>query len=495
MDIYAERCICGRTFSQPYALTNHQRTCQKTKKRLSSALSKAQDLWVNRKKIRLNRPDAEVSQELLRQPVAHQEPRQEVCHGFSFDHIAHIYPQQADTDPSDVCADAHLSMMERRPWTRRIRRRLLKRYRDMLPEPHPPAVQTSPSHLAPSTSDQSSHGASIPSLISSVGRRIQHFFTTKPNKFGLFRRYHRKDPPSHDPEQNVSFRDLCEADDAAGSAPPDSPPDVYHPYPNRSSFRLGEWYWNGGIQKSQASFKDLVNIVGDPAFSPTDVQNVNWDRINHALANDDEWVDQDAGWEKTEVSILVPFQPRRGAISDADAGPKQYVVGDFYHRSLVSVIKEKLSSAIDNDHFHYEPYELQWQRNKHSQPIRVHGELYTSQAFLDAHNALQNSPPEPGCTLPRHVIALMFSSDSTHLTSFGDASLWPIYLYFGNESKYRRCNPTCHLGNHVGYIKKVKHSPFSHFRVLIILFRSYLTHSGNLQRVKQVPIKRRVRPS
>jgi hypothetical protein len=247
------------------------------------------------------------------------------------------------------------------------------------------------------------------------------------------------------------------ADDAWTTSDP--PPAVYHPFPNRSSFRLGDWYWNGGTQKSQASFKDLVSIVGDPTFSPKDIQDTQWDKVNQTLADDELWDDLDAGWTKTEVSILVPFQPRRGAVSGPEAGPKQFVVGDFYHRNLVDVVKEKLSNPDHDDHFHYDPYELKWQANGKSEPVRVHGEMYSSQAFLDVHNALQNSPPEENCTLPRHIVALMFSSDSTNLTSFGDATLWPIYLFFGNESKYRRCQPTCNLGSHVAYLRKVCRSP------------------------------------
>jgi hypothetical protein len=210
-----------------------------------------------------------------------------------------------------------------------------------------------------------------------------------------------------------------------------------------------------------------VSIVGDPTFSSKDIRDTHWDKVNKTLADDEVWDDPDEGWKgwtKTEVSILVPFQPRRGTVSDPDAGPRQFVVGDFYHRNLVDVIKEKLSNPDHDDHFHYEPYELKWQPNQQSPPVRVHGEMYTSQAFLDAHNALQSSAREKDCTLSRHVIALMFSSDSTNLTSFGDATVWPIYLFFGNESKYRRCQPTCNLGNHVAYLMKVCQSPVSSCR-------------------------------
>ncbi|KAG2049274.1 hypothetical protein BDR06DRAFT_991207, partial [Suillus hirtellus] len=52
----------------------------------------------------------------------------------------------------------------------------------------------------------------------------------------------------------------------------------------------------------------------------------------------------------------------------------------------------------------------------------------------------------------------MFWSDATQLMTFGNAKLWPIYMYFGNEPKYHRCRPSCHLGNHVAYFQKLPDS-------------------------------------
>src|SRR5215472_6426550 len=46
---FSETCLCGRSFSQIYALANHRRACKQSKKRLSSALSQAKELWVDRK--------------------------------------------------------------------------------------------------------------------------------------------------------------------------------------------------------------------------------------------------------------------------------------------------------------------------------------------------------------------------------------------------------------------------------------------------------------
>ena len=266
--------------------------------------------------------------------------------------------------------------------------------------------------------------------------------------------------PSHDPEENNLSAELSDIPPEYSPSHSDSTTSFY-PYPNRSSFRLGDWYWNDGVQKSQTNFRELVHIIGDPEFNPADIRDARWDKINQILGDNspDKWLDNDAGWTNSSVSIIVPFQSRRGVAPDPSACPREFMVSGFYHRNIISVIREKLSNPIDTRHFHYEPYELHWQPRIDSPPIRVQGELYTSPAFVEAHRDLQESPGEPGCDLPRVVIALMFWSDVMHLTSFGDAELWPLYLFFGNESKYRRSKPSCHLCHHLAYFIKVSFCP------------------------------------
>ena len=238
----------------------------------------------------------------------------------------------------------------------------------------------------------------------------------------------------------------------------DSTYQPFYPYPNHTSFRLGDWFWNGGVQKSKDSFHELIQIIGDPEFHPEDVQGVKLDQVNKELGTEDEqeWLDEDAGWTHTTVTISVPYQDRHGVPLNPDAGPRNYVVNDFYYRSLVSVIREKLSGLGNCHRFHFEPYELLWQPTKDGERIRVQGKLYTSPAFIDAHREVQDLPGEPGCDLPRVVVALMFWSDVTHLTAFGNAKLWPLYMFFGNESKYARCKPSCHLCEHIAYFQTVK---------------------------------------
>jgi hypothetical protein len=101
-----------------------------------------------------------------------------------------------------------------------------------------------------------------------MSQRVRRIFKTQRNTFGLQRQYLADTLPSHDPEDVISLRDLSNV--PVANSP--SAETVFHPYPNLSSFRLGEWYWNGGAQKSQTSFKDLVDIVGDPDFRADDVR-------------------------------------------------------------------------------------------------------------------------------------------------------------------------------------------------------------------------------
>ena len=328
---------------------------------------------------------------------------------------------------------------------RRENRQLPKRYRDMLPDlpaALPPPLQSTPIPPGPEP-------ATPPSSPSSPVRK---FLTSTRNLFGLFRQYRAICFPEHDPD-NLTSNDLIDPTPSSLSA--------YHPYPTQSSFLLGEWYWNDGTKKSQSSFDNLLKIVGHPDFRPEDVARTNWRHTNVQLGRsslgEDDWEDEqvDRGWIETPIKIKVPFHKRT-----LHPGQEEFEVGKLYHRKLVSVIQEKISRASSHPHFHLEPYTLYWQPNDIAERVRVHGELYSSEAFIDVHRDLQDSPGEPGCRLPRVVVGLMFASDGTQLTAFSNAKLWPLYLAFGNESKYRRSKPSCQAFEHVAYFETVSTPPF-----------------------------------
>ncbi len=46
---WSQACICGRVFSVPQAYSYHRRSCPKTRKRVSDALAKANEIWQAKK--------------------------------------------------------------------------------------------------------------------------------------------------------------------------------------------------------------------------------------------------------------------------------------------------------------------------------------------------------------------------------------------------------------------------------------------------------------
>jgi hypothetical protein len=316
----------------------------------------------------------------------------------------------------------------------------------------PPSIQGTrtivDSNLLPPTSS-----SAAPSSANSLLTQFRYINTPR-NAFGLWRRFFAKTIPSHDPEELSTLENLSDIEPPALSREREI---SFSPYPNESSFLLGEWYWDDSTQKSHKNFDHLLKIVGDPNFKPEDVRHTKWKSIDAQLAGttyreadgDEEWLD--AGWETKEIRVSVPF-PKNAA----RPGPHEYTVGTLHYRSIVDVIREKFSNPHNSKHYHYEPFELFWNTQGGFPETRVHGELYTSPAFLEEHHKIQELPVRDSWQgYSRHVVALMFASDVTHLTSFGTAYLWPCYMYFGNESKYRRSQPSCRTCSHIAYFQKV----------------------------------------
>ncbi|HEV7736756.1 MAG TPA: hypothetical protein VGO47_05205, partial [Chlamydiales bacterium] len=98
-----------------------------------------------------------------------------------------------------------------------------------------------------------------------------------------------------------------------------------------------------------------------------------------------------------------------------------------------------------------------WQPDSHCEPERLFGEVYSADIFNQEHEKIrvQNlSGPTPH--IETVLCSLLLYSDSTHLTNFGNAQLWPIYMYIGNISKYLRSIPSKSNAYHLAYIPKVR---------------------------------------
>ena len=154
------------------------------------------------------------------------------------------------------------------------------------------------------------------------------------------------------------------------------------------------------------------------------------------------------GWIHSDIHISVPTGKR-----DPNGSGLDFSISGLYHRRLVPVLKAALVE-VTAARFHLFPFKRIW-RLPSDQEVRCFDEVYTSDAFIEDNDKLQKQQNEPGCRLEKVILGLMFWSDSTHLASFGNAKVWPIYLYIANLSKYIRAKPNLAASHHVAYIPSV----------------------------------------
>jgi hypothetical protein len=69
---------------------------------------------------------------------------------------------------------------------------------------------------------------------------------TPQNVFGLSRKFFGKKMPLDDPEADLIPEDLSDIPVCPNDFP--SPSQPFYPFPNRSAFVMGDWFWNGGVQ-------------------------------------------------------------------------------------------------------------------------------------------------------------------------------------------------------------------------------------------------------
>ncbi|KAF8833191.1 hypothetical protein BDN67DRAFT_917478, partial [Paxillus ammoniavirescens] len=162
---------------------------------------------------------------------------------------------------------------------------------------------------------------------------------------------------------------------------------------------------------------------------------------------------EEHGWCKSSVPVRLPKEKVKCTELDA---PIMDIPG-VHHRSLTDIITNVFQDPVAQT-FNMTPFEQYWKVSE-ERNIKVFSEAYSSPAMLDAYNEINALPREPDDNLERVVASLMTWLDSTHLTNFGDASLWPFYIYFGNQSKYPRGKLTSMACHHVAYIPSAELLP------------------------------------
>ncbi|KAG8901685.1 hypothetical protein FRC00_005453 [Tulasnella sp. 408] len=501
MDRNAFRCICGRTLMDAGGYRRHQSACKMSKTSITGAAERFRAAARERKRREAiekeekalaavaddNSEDCNPVGEMALLTLAlHKQPQEETfldvlpripgLQSAASGRVRRLTEKETETYLENVPPGA-------RPKRSGAARRLPGRFRDAIPEGPSPLQQTpSPQVVEESTETPVATSPAPPDKQGSMGWR------TMPNSFGVFREYLKR--PLRIPDVGVQVDDLVlESEhtgvDAGNNAEQGNSPvrpeqgnsparlqEALDPFANLSSLMLAHWFHNCGERMSRERLRSLVvEVLGSEHFSLMDVKGLNVTKLDIALdkfntsggrdregsgGNSPDGVGD--GWIEEAVRIEVPTGVKQLSNPSAATASKPFNVPGLLRRPLVQVIKAACQEATAQD-FHFEPF-----KSFHTAPSRpscpsppshfqrIHDELYSSDAWLKEQSKLDAQPNEPGCELPKAIAAMMFWSDATHVSQFGQSKMWPIYLYFGNLSKWLRCKPRSRACHHVAHI-------------------------------------------
>jgi hypothetical protein len=290
---------------------------------------------------------------------------------------------------------------------------------------------------------------------------------TEPNNAGLYRVYPLM--PTSDPDDMLDLEAVCDSPNLAQATQNSNPlstfgiqsitapiSSIFAPFLNITVFRLMNWFYNGSSMKSVAELDRLVNdVILQPDFEKEHLTGFRAareiERLDTENAQKDATFTAADGWRESSVKLRLPAEKVKFRSEDKAS---EFIVPGVFHRDIVDVIKSTFEDDVFLS-FNTTPYKEYHQPSPEEDPRRVFGETYTADAYYEAWEEVQALPREPGDDLEHVVAGLMLWSDSTHLASFGNASLWPVYLYFANQSKYTRAKPTAFASHHLAYLPAV----------------------------------------
>ncbi|KAK6985226.1 hypothetical protein R3P38DRAFT_3450728 [Favolaschia claudopus] len=226
------------------------------------------------------------------------------------------------------------------------------------------------------------------------------------------------------------------------------------------------WFHPGGNLRTHQKLDELVNKV---------IWSEEWDRENLRGSAPLERING-----LTTVKLKLPAP--KVAVPEAQA--VEFEITGIMYRPLLDVMVEAFQSPAFQQ-YHITPFELRWDprhdpdnpdasMDEHDHPVDefglpplplghqpLYGEIYTSPSMLKEHKSLPKTAP---LHLETIITAHMFWSESTHLANFGDASLWPLYTFFGNQSKYTRAKPTSNACHHQAYLPSLPDTLIDFYR-------------------------------
>lgn len=264
---------------------------------------------------------------------------------------------------------------------------------------------------------------------------------TPPNRFGVCRVLAT---PSTTNDQNNST--------STNHIPPG------HPFRNDSIFEMVNALYLGPSSKTSQGMDSIAELISSGKVKPEELSGF---KASTELRRLDKFAAEStiAGgpWKTTSVKIKMPCAKANNPSFSTEAEAPEFEIRGVRYRSLVDLIISKVQDCSSSESFIRTPFTEWWSPPGSTTPMRVYGEAYSSDIAVKLFEDIKGIPrPADNPGIEDVVVLLMLGSDATHLANFGTAMLWPIYVFFGNTSKYDSSRPTEFPACHLAYLPKVK---------------------------------------
>ena len=304
-------------------------------------------------------------------------------------------------------------------------------------------------------------------------------YITEPNEFSLYRIYQQR--PSSIPDVFLDPEDVADApafrmkQDMTPAAPKGlgesfgkdlNPISAFAPFKNEFDFHMAHWHLSNH-EKSHADTDRLVHdIMHADFFNKKDIPPT-WscksvcETLDKPKSTTPLPFSLDNGWTEHSVTLPLPCSKFRN-VSEADA--PTITINGVWLRDPIELLK----SAVKDMSFlstHLKGFRQMWKPSEDRPAIRVHSEAYSSDLYWDLEAELIAQAAKGPDQTPIETVILPIKgfSDSTMLTNFGSASLWPIYWSLGCLSKYYTAKRDSFAFHHLAYTPSVSDLIISRF--------------------------------
>ena len=239
-------------------------------------------------------------------------------------------------------------------------------------------------------------------------------------------------------------------------------PQITHPFRNDAYFEMMKTTVLAPSSKTPRGSDDIVEKIIDRRLNDKDLVGYKSETQLKVLDKYSRTSPIAGGpWRSASVKVKMP---RKGAANKKDKlaptterNAPEIEVHGIQHRSLVDLIISKVQQSSTSKPFTGTPFTEWWCPPQSTKPIRIYGEAYSSDVAIKLYEDIKKVPPPPDHPNIQSVVVLvMLGSDATHLADFGTASLWPVYVFFGNESKYETSKQSQSPAYHLAYLPKVR---------------------------------------